>query len=193
MFDGAGRPGQSFKWNKSSLNSFHHVWFLFFFTLVWICVCVFLTDSENSYTLSCGVPVQSGKAPQKRNATTALPTCAGTMSQAWCMMGNAVTVQQGTFHYISPVSDFFPNIDACMANLQPHGAVGDLWESLSMTFFPENTLHEKRICCHHLPSPFFCQCYFKWKGRVNWLIARLSSILFDGIEQDMGKWKLQIG
>ncbi|TKS91018.1 Signal peptide, CUB and EGF-like domain-containing protein 1 [Collichthys lucidus] len=35
-------------------------------------------DSENSYTLSCGVPVQPGKAPQKRNATAALPTCAGT-------------------------------------------------------------------------------------------------------------------
>lgn len=40
-------------------------------------MCVFLTDSENSYTLSCGVPVQPGKAPQKRNATTALPTCTG--------------------------------------------------------------------------------------------------------------------
>ncbi|KAM7366816.1 hypothetical protein PAMP_014760 [Pampus punctatissimus] len=38
---------------------------------------LFLADSENSYTLSCGVPVQSSKAPQKRNATTALPTCAG--------------------------------------------------------------------------------------------------------------------
>uniref|UniRef100_A0A671VVD0 Signal peptide, CUB and EGF-like domain-containing protein 2 n=1 Tax=Sparus aurata TaxID=8175 RepID=A0A671VVD0_SPAAU len=38
-------------------------------------MCVFLADSENSYTLSCGVPVQPGKAPQKRNATTALPTC----------------------------------------------------------------------------------------------------------------------
>ncbi|KAI3366516.1 hypothetical protein L3Q82_000645 [Scortum barcoo] len=37
---------------------------------------LFLADSENSYTLSCGVPVQSGKAPQKRNATTAIPTCA---------------------------------------------------------------------------------------------------------------------
>lgn len=40
-------------------------------------MCVFLADSENSYTLSCGVPVQPGKAPQKRNATTALPTCTG--------------------------------------------------------------------------------------------------------------------
>uniref|UniRef100_A0A6Q2YLR2 Signal peptide, CUB and EGF-like domain-containing protein 2 n=1 Tax=Esox lucius TaxID=8010 RepID=A0A6Q2YLR2_ESOLU len=37
---------------------------------------LFLADSENSYTLSCGVPVQPGKAPQKRNATTALLTCA---------------------------------------------------------------------------------------------------------------------
>uniref|UniRef100_A0AAZ3P5F4 Signal peptide, CUB and EGF-like domain-containing protein 1 n=1 Tax=Oncorhynchus tshawytscha TaxID=74940 RepID=A0AAZ3P5F4_ONCTS len=35
---------------------------------------LFLADSENSYTLSCGVPVQPGKAPQKRNATTALLT-----------------------------------------------------------------------------------------------------------------------
>lgn len=34
-------------------------------------------ESENSYTLSCGVPVHPGKTPQKRNATTALPTCAG--------------------------------------------------------------------------------------------------------------------
>ncbi|TMS02715.1 Signal peptide, CUB and EGF-like domain-containing protein 1 [Larimichthys crocea] len=37
-------------------------------------------DSENSYTLSCGVPVQPGKAPQKRNATAALPTCADTLA-----------------------------------------------------------------------------------------------------------------
>uniref|UniRef100_A0A3Q1CRY4 Signal peptide, CUB and EGF-like domain-containing protein 1 n=1 Tax=Amphiprion ocellaris TaxID=80972 RepID=A0A3Q1CRY4_AMPOC len=41
---------------------------------------LFLADSENSYTLSCGVPVQPGKAPQKRNATTALPTCADTLA-----------------------------------------------------------------------------------------------------------------
>lgn len=32
-------------------------------------------DSENSYTLSCGVPVQQGKAQQKRNMT--LSSCAG--------------------------------------------------------------------------------------------------------------------
>lgn len=38
-------------------------------------------DSENSYTLSCGVPVQLSKAPLKRNATTGLPTCAGTVKQ----------------------------------------------------------------------------------------------------------------
>ncbi|KAK9525284.1 hypothetical protein VZT92_016009 [Zoarces viviparus] len=37
---------------------------------------LFLADSENSYTLSCGVPVQPGKAPQKTNDTAALPTCA---------------------------------------------------------------------------------------------------------------------
>lgn len=37
-------------------------------------------DSENSYTLSCGVPVQQGKAQQKRNAT--LPSCAGRCSPA---------------------------------------------------------------------------------------------------------------
>ncbi|XP_067437163.1 signal peptide, CUB and EGF-like domain-containing protein 1 isoform X3 [Thunnus thynnus] len=41
---------------------------------------LFVADSENSYTLSCGVPVQSGKSPQKRNATTALPTCADTLA-----------------------------------------------------------------------------------------------------------------
>ncbi|XP_059181518.1 signal peptide, CUB and EGF-like domain-containing protein 1 isoform X2 [Centropristis striata] len=41
---------------------------------------LFLADSENSYTLSCGVPVQPGKTPQKRNATAALPTCADTMA-----------------------------------------------------------------------------------------------------------------
>ncbi|XP_051809851.1 signal peptide, CUB and EGF-like domain-containing protein 1 isoform X3 [Acanthochromis polyacanthus] len=41
---------------------------------------LFLADSENSYTLSCGVPVQPGKAPQKRNATAALPTCADTLA-----------------------------------------------------------------------------------------------------------------
>uniref|UniRef100_A0A3P8U3K0 Signal peptide, CUB and EGF-like domain-containing protein 1 n=1 Tax=Amphiprion percula TaxID=161767 RepID=A0A3P8U3K0_AMPPE len=41
---------------------------------------LFLADSENSYTLSCGVPVQPGKAPPKRNATTALPTCADTLA-----------------------------------------------------------------------------------------------------------------
>lgn len=43
----------------------------------------FPTDSENSYTLSCGVPVQLSKAPQKRNATAGLPTCTGTVDQAW--------------------------------------------------------------------------------------------------------------
>uniref|UniRef100_A0A9J8CWU1 Signal peptide, CUB and EGF-like domain-containing protein 2 n=1 Tax=Cyprinus carpio carpio TaxID=630221 RepID=A0A9J8CWU1_CYPCA len=31
---------------------------------------LFLADSENSYTLSCGVPVQAGKVPVKRNITT---------------------------------------------------------------------------------------------------------------------------
>uniref|UniRef100_A0A671SDK1 Signal peptide, CUB and EGF-like domain-containing protein 2 n=1 Tax=Sinocyclocheilus anshuiensis TaxID=1608454 RepID=A0A671SDK1_9TELE len=31
---------------------------------------LFLADSENSYTLSCGVPVQPGKVPVKRNVTT---------------------------------------------------------------------------------------------------------------------------
>ncbi|XP_069012421.1 signal peptide, CUB and EGF-like domain-containing protein 1 isoform X3 [Embiotoca jacksoni] len=41
---------------------------------------LFLADSENSYTLSCGVPVQPGKAPQKRNATAALPNCADTLA-----------------------------------------------------------------------------------------------------------------
>ncbi|XP_060885703.1 signal peptide, CUB and EGF-like domain-containing protein 1 isoform X1 [Labrus mixtus] len=41
---------------------------------------LFLADSENSYTLSCGVPVQPGKAPQKRNVTAALPTCADTLA-----------------------------------------------------------------------------------------------------------------
>lgn len=56
------------------------------YALITMCVlsnmCVFLADSENSYTLSCGVPVQPGKGPQKRNATAALPTCAGTVGQA---------------------------------------------------------------------------------------------------------------
>uniref|UniRef100_A0A672UJ82 Signal peptide, CUB domain and EGF like domain containing 1 n=1 Tax=Strigops habroptila TaxID=2489341 RepID=A0A672UJ82_STRHB len=41
---------------------------------------LFVPDSENSYTLSCGVPVQQGKAQQKRNAT--LPSCAGRYSLA---------------------------------------------------------------------------------------------------------------
>ncbi|OXB61755.1 hypothetical protein ASZ78_002320 [Callipepla squamata] len=45
-------PGKKLHWNKKD--------------------CV---DSENSYTLSCGVPVQQGKAQQKHNAT--LPSCAG--------------------------------------------------------------------------------------------------------------------
>ncbi|XP_011611426.1 signal peptide, CUB and EGF-like domain-containing protein 1 isoform X3 [Takifugu rubripes] len=31
---------------------------------------LFLAESENSYTLSCGVPLHPGKTPQKRNATT---------------------------------------------------------------------------------------------------------------------------
>lgn len=52
--------------------SHHHVWILISHGMF-----VFITDSVNSYTLSCGVPVQSAKTPQKRNATTALPTCAG--------------------------------------------------------------------------------------------------------------------
>ncbi|XP_026218833.1 signal peptide, CUB and EGF-like domain-containing protein 1 isoform X2 [Anabas testudineus] len=37
---------------------------------------LFLADSENSYTLSCGVPLRFGKAPQNRNGTSTLPTCA---------------------------------------------------------------------------------------------------------------------
>ncbi|XP_034073566.1 signal peptide, CUB and EGF-like domain-containing protein 1 [Gymnodraco acuticeps] len=41
---------------------------------------LFLADSENSYTLSCGVPVQPVKAPPKRNTTSALPTCGDTLS-----------------------------------------------------------------------------------------------------------------
>ncbi|KAJ8249719.1 hypothetical protein COCON_G00229350 [Conger conger] len=41
---------------------------------------LFTTDSENSYTLSCGVPVQSGKAPQKRNATSAILSCADSLA-----------------------------------------------------------------------------------------------------------------
>lgn len=32
-------------------------------------------DSENSYTLSCGVPMQHGKAQPRRNST--LPSCSG--------------------------------------------------------------------------------------------------------------------
>ncbi|XP_075867325.1 signal peptide, CUB and EGF-like domain-containing protein 1 isoform X1 [Nelusetta ayraudi] len=36
---------------------------------------LFIADSENSYTLSCGVPVQLSKAPPKRNTTTGPPTC----------------------------------------------------------------------------------------------------------------------
>ncbi|XP_067855894.1 signal peptide, CUB and EGF-like domain-containing protein 1 isoform X3 [Heptranchias perlo] len=35
---------------------------------------LFVADSENSYTFSCGVPIQSTKSSQKRNAT--LPSCA---------------------------------------------------------------------------------------------------------------------
>ncbi|MBN3312322.1 SCUB1 protein, partial [Atractosteus spatula] len=37
---------------------------------------LFVADSENSYTFSCGVPTQSGKAPQKRNTTAPTPSCA---------------------------------------------------------------------------------------------------------------------
>lgn len=50
------------------------------FEAVAMCVdsALCLADSENSYTLSCGVPVQQGKAQQKRNAT--LPSCAGMCS-----------------------------------------------------------------------------------------------------------------
>uniref|UniRef100_H2TE92 Signal peptide, CUB and EGF-like domain-containing protein 1 n=1 Tax=Takifugu rubripes TaxID=31033 RepID=H2TE92_TAKRU len=38
---------------------------------------LFLAESENSYTLSCGVPLHPGKTPQKRNATT---SCADTLA-----------------------------------------------------------------------------------------------------------------
>lgn len=58
--------------------SHHHFWILISHGMF-----VFITDSENSYTLSCGVPVHSAKTPQKRNATTALPTCAGTGQACW--------------------------------------------------------------------------------------------------------------
>ncbi|XP_050780714.1 signal peptide, CUB and EGF-like domain-containing protein 1 isoform X12 [Gopherus flavomarginatus] len=39
---------------------------------------LFVPDSENSYTLSCGVPVQQGKAQQKRNTT--LLNCADSLA-----------------------------------------------------------------------------------------------------------------
>lgn len=42
---------------------------------------VLFSDSENSYTLSCGVPVQLSKAPPRRNTTTGPPTCTGTVEQ----------------------------------------------------------------------------------------------------------------
>ncbi|XP_043093661.1 signal peptide, CUB and EGF-like domain-containing protein 1 isoform X1 [Puntigrus tetrazona] len=46
---------------------------------------LFLADSENSYTLSCGVPVQPGKVPVKRNITTSssssLQTCTEMLAQ----------------------------------------------------------------------------------------------------------------
>ncbi|KAL4624973.1 signal peptide, CUB and EGF-like domain-containing protein 1 [Arapaima gigas] len=45
---------------------------------------LFVADSENSYSLSCGVPVQSGKMPQKRNATGGLLSCAGTVHRGPC-------------------------------------------------------------------------------------------------------------
>ncbi|XP_056441564.1 signal peptide, CUB and EGF-like domain-containing protein 1, partial [Gadus chalcogrammus] len=41
---------------------------------------LYLADSENSYTLSCGVPVQAGKPPPKRNTTLVLNTCAETQA-----------------------------------------------------------------------------------------------------------------
>uniref|UniRef100_A0AAY4DM34 Signal peptide, CUB and EGF-like domain-containing protein 2 n=1 Tax=Denticeps clupeoides TaxID=299321 RepID=A0AAY4DM34_9TELE len=41
---------------------------------------LFLADSENSYTLSCGVPVQPGKTSQKRNDTSPVQSCADTLS-----------------------------------------------------------------------------------------------------------------
>uniref|UniRef100_A0A672NXV3 Signal peptide, CUB and EGF-like domain-containing protein 1 n=1 Tax=Sinocyclocheilus grahami TaxID=75366 RepID=A0A672NXV3_SINGR len=42
---------------------------------------LFLADSENSYTLSCGVPVQPGKVPVKRNVTTSSKTLAQPVKQ----------------------------------------------------------------------------------------------------------------
>uniref|UniRef100_A0A673JYW9 Signal peptide, CUB and EGF-like domain-containing protein 1 n=1 Tax=Sinocyclocheilus rhinocerous TaxID=307959 RepID=A0A673JYW9_9TELE len=42
---------------------------------------LFLADSENSYTLSCGVPVQAGKVPVKRNITTSSKTLAQPVKQ----------------------------------------------------------------------------------------------------------------
>ncbi|XP_022527542.1 signal peptide, CUB and EGF-like domain-containing protein 1 isoform X2 [Astyanax mexicanus] len=49
---------------------------------------LFLADSENSYTLSCGVPVQPGKATPKRNttntttsSTSTLQSCTETLAQ----------------------------------------------------------------------------------------------------------------
>lgn len=88
-----GRPGNivtsSHNINTISLSNHSSGCLFSCRRLICVCVCVcfclwvFLTDSENSYTLSCGVPVQPGKAPQKRNATAALPTCAGMVGQAW--------------------------------------------------------------------------------------------------------------
>uniref|UniRef100_A0A671T320 Signal peptide, CUB and EGF-like domain-containing protein 1 n=1 Tax=Sinocyclocheilus anshuiensis TaxID=1608454 RepID=A0A671T320_9TELE len=58
-------------------------------TWTWnICLNVFFfyvrvcdLDSENSYTLSCGVPVQAGKVPVKRNITTSSKTLAQPVKQ----------------------------------------------------------------------------------------------------------------
>ncbi|CAG5927199.1 unnamed protein product, partial [Menidia menidia] len=39
---------------------------------------LFFAESENSYTLSCGVPIQPGKTSQKKNVTSGLPSCSDT-------------------------------------------------------------------------------------------------------------------
>lgn len=79
LFTNAGKCafGHPMKQTTRVLTCSHHQVFVFFGHLI---LLLFLTDSENSYTLSCGVPVQPGKPPQKRNVTTALPACAGTVN-----------------------------------------------------------------------------------------------------------------
>lgn len=77
-------------------------------------------DSENSYSLSCGVPSLQGKTLQKRNSTSsgAGPSCSGSpwpvhAARTWTTLDFASSTMLGGERGVCPGKSFLPG--ACAA------------------------------------------------------------------------------